>query len=472
MDTAAPPPVSGPDDPSAILLRAGLAADVAAEWLASEQTRTADLATDRNRYSAFWQRSAALVASLPPKPQRNAAEAAAVALILGRAREARERFLAVHAEAVYDEITARGMLRLEDLVFAAAAAVPGLTPSPEEVAAEAALNQGDKDGVEIDQGILLAHVLASPRTGTHLCHAMLLPLPESAGMAARFAADGQLDLGSVSLERRGKAVHLTAANPRFLNAEDDSTLDLMEAAVDVAILDPASEIMVVRGGRVEHPKYQGRPIFGAGINLTHLYRGKIPFVWFMRRDLGYVHKLFRGVARPEAVPDDLAGRSVEKPWIAVVDSFAIGGHCQLLLVADYVLAADDAFMSLPARKEGIIPGFANLRLPRLTGERIAREAILYERKLVCDSVEGRLICDEIASADGMEAAVERVVVGLTDAGSVSAVGNRRAFRVAAEPLEAFRRYASVYAREQAYCHFSPALIANLERNWDARNRRG
>jgi thioesterase DpgC len=471
MDTAAPPPIPGPDDPSAILLRAGLAADAAAEWLASEQTRTADLATDRHRYSGYWQRSAALVASLPAKPQRNAAEAAAAALVLGRAREARERFLAVHAEAVYDEITAREMLRLEDLVFAVAAAVPGLTPSPEEVAAEAGLNQGDKDGVEIDQGILLAHVLASPRTGTHLCHAMLLPLPESAGMAARFAADGQLDLGSVSLERRGKAVHLTAANPRFLNAEDDSTLDLMEAAVDVAILDPLSEIMVVRGGRVEHPKYQGRPIFGAGINLTHLYRGKIPFVWFMRRDLGYVHKLFRGVARPEAVPDDLAGRSVEKPWIAVVDSFAIGGHCQLLLVADYVLAADDAFMSLPARKEGIIPGFANLRLPRLTGERIAREAILYERKLVCDSVEGRLICDEIASADAMGAAVERVVAGLTDAGSVSAVGNRRAFRVAAEPLEAFRRYASVYAREQAYCHFSPALIANLERNWDAKNRR-
>lgn len=472
MDTAAPPPVSMGNDPSAILVQAGLAAEAAQEWLASEQTRTADLATDRHRYSAFWLRSAALVAALPPKPQRNEAEAAAAALIFARAREARERFLAVHAEAVYDEVTAREMLRLEDLVFAAAAAVPGLTPSTEEVAAKAGLNQGDKDGVEIDQGIFLAHVLASRRAGTHLCHAMLLPLPESGEAAAKFAADGRLDLGSVALERRGKAVHVTASNPRFLNAEDNSTLRNMEVAVDAAILDPLSEIMVLRGGRVDHPKYAGRRIFGAGINLTHLYRGKIPFVWFMTRDLGYVHKLFRGVARPEAVPDDLAGRSVEKPWIAVVDSFAIGGHCQLLLVADYVLAADDAFMSLPARKEGIIPGFANLRLPRLTGERIAREAILYERKLACDSVEGRLICDEIASADAMGAAVDRVVAGLTDAGSVSAIGNRRAFRVAMEPLEAFRRYASVYAREQAYCHFSPALIANLERNWDAKNRRG
>jgi thioesterase DpgC len=135
-----------------------------------------------------------------------------------------------------------------------------------------------------------------------------------------------------------------------------------------------------------------------------------------------------------------------------------------------VLAADDAYLTLPARKEGIIPGFANLRLPRFTGDRIARQAIQYERRLACDSPEGRLIVDEIAPAADMDAAIERVIAGLTNAGAVSAVGNRRAFRVGQEPLDLFRRYASVYAREQAYCHFSPALIANLERNWDAKRR--
>ena len=460
------------DDVIPILAAGGLPEEAAAEWLAAEQTRTADLATDRHRYAAFWEKSSGLVARLPPKLRRDAAAVAAAAHVLDRARAARERFLAAHAEAVYDEVTARGMLRLEDLVFAVAAAFPGLAPTPEQVAAEAAMTQGDKDGVEIDQGILLAHVLASPRAGTSLCHAMLLPLPESAEHAARLATDGRLDIGAVTLERRGRAIYLTAGNPRFLNAEDDTTLAAMEMAVDAAILDPDSEIVVLRGRSVDHPKYAGRRVFGAGINLTHLYCGRIPFVWFMRRDLGYVHKLFRGIAPPDAVPDDLAGRTTEKPWIAAVDSFAIGGHCQLLLVADYVLAADDAFMTLPARKEGIIPGFANLRLPRFTGERIAREAILYERKLPCASPEGRLIVDEVAPAGAMDAAIEAAVAGLTDAGAVSAVGNRRAFRVALEPLDAFRRYASVYAREQAYCHFSPALIANLERNWDARNRRG
>jgi len=51
------------------------------------------------------------------------------------------------------------------------------------------------------------------------------------------------------------------------------------------------------------------------------------------------------------------------------------------------------------------------------------------------------------------------------------VGNRRAFRVTQEPLDDFRRYCAVYAREQAWCHFSPALISNLEMFWNAQNRR-
>jgi thioesterase DpgC len=70
----------------------------------------------------------------------------------------------------------------------------------------------------------------------------------------------------------------------------------------------------------------------------------------------------------------------------------------------------------------------------------------------------------------MESAIARTIDGLTNAGAVSAVGNRRAFRVGQEPLDLFRRYCSAYARDQAYCAFSPALFANLERNWNAHNR--
>ena len=454
------------------LRAAGLGGDAVSSWVAAQVEQISDFAADCGRYSGFFHHCDDLLQRLPPKPRRNEAEAAAAIAVLTSAREHRERFLAAHAETLYDRLTRdRSLfLRVDGLALEAATLVPGLTPTREQLTAEASKLQRDKDGIEIDQGIFLAHVLASERAGTHLCHAMLLPRPQAAELLPRLAVDGRVDLGTATVERRGRAINVTMANARFLNAEDETTLERTELAVDLAILDPATDIAVMRGGMLEHPKYRGRRAFGAGINLTHLYRGRIPFLWFMERDLGYVHKILRGVARPEALPDDVHGRGIEKPWIAVVDGFAIGGHCQLLLTMDYVLAASDAFMTLPARKEGIIPGLANLRLPRFTGDRIARQAIQYERRLACDSPEGRLICDEIAKPDEMDTSLAQVIESLSNAGAVSAIGNRRALRIGEEPLDLFRRYCSAYARDQAYCAFSPALIANLERNWDAHNR--
>jgi thioesterase DpgC len=138
---------------------------------------------------------------------------------------------------------------------------------------------------------------------------------------------------------------------------------------------------------------------------------------------------------------------------------------------DYVIAGSDAYMTLPARKEGIIPGAANLRMPRFTADRITRQAILMGRRLDCDTPEGRMICDLIVPPGEMDQAVARVVDDFTGSGVVSAAGNRRAIRVGEEPLDQFRRYMAVYCREQAYCHFSPALIANLEKHWNAAQRK-
>jgi (3,5-dihydroxyphenyl)acetyl-CoA 1,2-dioxygenase len=454
--------------------RAGLPRELVSAWLESDDKFTADFRRDCEKFSRHWGTGAELLARLPAKPARSDAQDLAAATIMERDRAARAKFLDVHAETLYRRLTAdfTKFKRVDDLVRDAAAAVPGLVPDDKQLSRDSALPQKDKDGLEIDQGIFLSHVLGDAACGMHLCHAMLLPRPEAAEHSHRFRQSEKLEFAGATLERRGKAAQVTMRNARYLNAEDESTLDGLEIAIDVATLDPATDIAILRGDVVEHTKYRGRRLFSAGINLTHLYQGKIGFLWYIRRDLGLVNKLFRGIAAPDASPDELVGATTEKPWIGVVEGFAIGGGCQLLLALDYVLAASDAYMTLPARKEGIIPGAANLRLWRFTGDRIARQAILYGRRLDCDTPEGRLICDEIAAPSEIDAALERVVDGFTSSGVVSAAGNRRAFRVAEEPLDAFRRYMAVYAREQALCHFSPALIANLERNWNAHNRAG
>ncbi len=206
--------------------------------------------------------------------------------------------------------------------------------------------------------------------------------------------------------RQGKAATVFMRNPRYLNAEDEATLQQTEIAVDLAILDPKSELCVLRGDVVDNPKYAGKRVFSTGINLTHIYHGKISYMWYVTREMGFVNKMMRGLARPDVSPDEVYGGTTEKPWIAGVEHFAIGGGCQYLLTMDYVVAASNAYMTLPARKEGIIPGAANMRMWRFTGDKIARQAIMSGRRLDCDTPEGRTICDEIVPPGEMDAALD------------------------------------------------------------------
>jgi thioesterase DpgC len=360
--------------------------------------------------------------------------------------------------AFYDKVTdgRRRFVRVDELCRLAVE--KGVLPDPKE---DAALPLKRKKGLERAQGAFLGEILGDYAAGMHLCHGMLLPAVTDS-QVKEFQEKGEFTAPGASLRREGKAAVITMTNPPYLNAEDEGTLPGFEAAVDLALMDPQTEVCVLRGAAVTHPKYAGRRLFGAGINLTHLYEGKIRFLWYLIRDLGLVNKFYRGLALPEVSPEI---DSREKLWIAAVDGFAIGGHCQILLTMDYTIAAADAYLTLPARKEGIIPGAANLRLPRFVGDRIARQAILAERRLECDSAAGRLVCDDVVPPARMDWEIGAIVDKLTSSGVVSAAGNRRAFRIAQEPLDTFRRYMAVYAREQVQCHLSPALVANLERNW-------
>src|SRR5258708_854616 len=207
-------------DARALLERAGLPAETATAWLAGGPPLRGEFAAHAAEFSKFWQRAAALLATLPKAPGRNAGEC----------------------------------------------------------------------------------------------------LPE-------FIARGAIDLGAATVQRVGKACLVQMRHPRFLNAEDDTTIEAIETAVGLAILDPGTEVAVLRGDTVEHAKYRGRRVFSAGINLTHLYLGKIPYVWYLKRDMGVVNKIFRGLARQDASPEETVGQTVEKPWIAAVDAFAIGRGC-------------------------------------------------------------------------------------------------------------------------------------------------
>jgi thioesterase DpgC len=138
---------------------------------------------------------------------------------------------------------------------------------------------------------------------------------------------------------------------------------------------------------------------------------------------------------------------------------------------DRVLAEPGSYFNLPASKEGFIPGAANLRFPRLVGIKLTRDGLFFERKFEADTPEGRLICDEVVPAGEMDAAIERNAQQLMRAGMTSLVANRKALRVAQEPLSDFRRYFATYARQQSLCLYDEKLLENLEHSWNPGSRR-
>jgi thioesterase DpgC len=330
--------------------------------------------------------------------------------------------------------------------------------------------QSAKEGLEIDQGLFIAHVLADTERGLHLVHAMLKPKREALEKFAEFQKTSVADLGEARVERQGNVGHVTLTNPRFLNAEGDRTSADLEIAADLALLDDRIEVCVLRGGPVDHRKYQGRRIFNSGINLTHLYYGQIAFADFiLERELGLLNKIYRGHWRSDSYSEQFEDY-IEKPWLGVVESHAIGGGCQLLCVMDRVVAVHGSYFNLPASKEGFIPGSANLRLPRLVGIQLARQGIFFERKFRADTPEGRLICDETVDYEQMDQAIEANTTQMVRAGFTSTVSNRKALRVGQEPLAVYRRYMATYARQQALCFYDPKLIDNLEQSWKPSSR--
>lgn len=409
---------------------------------------------DGPRAARYFAAAAELLAGLPEPADRSPGQRHAAAQLHLHARRLRADFLRAHGGTVYRTLTdgLRRDLRLGAVADGFAEHCPGLVPNRAAIAADRARRLPDKEGWELDQGLLFGDLLGRGDCGDHLVGAMLAPTAPAMELRTRFARTGRVDLGGATVRRVGAAAHVTVHNPDFLNAEDDRVVAALETAVDLALLDDGTAVGVLRGDAVSHPRYAGRRIFNAGINLTHLYQGRISFVDFLlRRELGYINKIFRGA----------------KPWIGVVDTFAIGGGLQLLLVLDRVIADAGAYLTLPALREGIVPGAANLRLSRQVGGRLARQLIFGGRRLDMADPQARLVCDTVVAADRMDAAVDRAVAELAAPG----VGaNRRLLHLAEEPPERFRQYMAAYAVEQSQRLFSTDLIRNLERNWIGRRR--
>jgi thioesterase DpgC len=132
------------------------------------------------------------------------------------------------------------------------------------------------------------------------------------------------------------------------------------------------------------------------------------------------------------------------------------------------VAAADAYLSLPAAQEGIVPGAANLRLGRIAGTRLARQVILGGRRILAAERDARLLVDEVVPPEKMDEAVERAVARLV---GDAVVANRRMINLVEEPLDGLREYLAEFALEQALRIHADDVIDKVGRFADQGRKR-
>ena len=168
---------------------------------------------------------------------------------------------------------------------------------------------------------------------------------------------------------------ITLDRPKQLNALNDQLMDELGVALRAFDADAAIGCIVLTGSA---------KAFAAGADISVM--SKFSFADVYGKD--FITRNWETV------------RSVRKPVIAAVSGFALGGGCELAMMCDFIIAADNAKFGQPEIKLGIIPGAGGTqRLPRAVGKAKAMDMALTGRMMDATEAERSGLVSRVVPAD-------------------------------------------------------------------------
>ncbi len=167
----------------------------------------------------------------------------------------------------------------------------------------------------------------------------------------------------VKIETRGRVGLLVLDRPKALNALNNDVVAELAAALRTFDADPDIGAVVLTGSE---------KAFAAGADIDAMRNWSYTDV-FNQDYLGH---------------DWEALRRIRKPIIAAVSGYALGGGCELAMLCDFIIAAENARFGQPEINLGIIPGFGGTqRLVRAIGKSKAMDMILTGRMITAAEAE-------------------------------------------------------------------------------------
>ena len=171
---------------------------------------------------------------------------------------------------------------------------------------------------------------------------------------------------------------ITLNRPKQLNALNDQLMDELGTALKAFDADDAIGCVIITGS--EKAFAAGADIGAmAGYSFADVYKGD------------YIGHNWETI------------RSIRKPVIAAVSGFALGGGCELAMMCDFIIAADNAKFGQPEIKLGVIPGAGGTqRLPRAVGKAKAMDMALTGRMMDAEEAERAGLVSRVVALDKLQ----------------------------------------------------------------------
>jgi enoyl-CoA hydratase len=215
---------------------------------------------------------------------------------------------------------------------------------------------------------------------------------------------------TILTETLGAVTLITLNRPEALNALNGQVLDDLIAAFAAYESDDSQRCAVLTGS--------GEKAFAAGADIKEMADKEAADF--------YLEDFF-------AKWTSHVVEAVRKPWIAAVNGFALGGGCELAMMADFILASDQAKFGQPEIKLGVAPGMGgSQRLTRAVGKSKAMEMCLTGRMMGAEEAERSGLVARVVPHDELMTEAMKTATTIAGMPPMAAIVNKEMVNAAFE----------------------------------------